>query len=221
MSIKLFITGTDTHIGKTYTSVGLLRLFNNHGYSTLGIKPVATGIMNNSNRLNEDVIALHKNSSVKLDYHLINAFTFQTPIEPHLAAQQEKINLSTATIIDKISVALNHPAQIKIIEGVGGWHVPLNETEMMEELVRILALDVILVVGVRLGCLNHTLLSAQAMQTSGVKLVGWVANCIDPSMTFQQENIDTLKKRLTAPCLGIIPYCEEQEHYLTIEKLQL
>lgn len=202
---KLFITGTDTNIGKTYVSVRLLNEFNHQGYSTLGIKPLATGIENEKNA-NSDVITLHNHSSVKLGYQRINAFTFPLPIAPHLAAKQVGIRLSANDIVDKISPALNHPAQIKIVEGIGGWQVPLNEKETMEDVVRMLELDVILVVGIRLGCLNHALLTAQAIRASGVNFIGWIANCLNPAMPFQTENINTLKQYLAAPHLRTVLY---------------
>ncbi|HLB42860.1 MAG TPA: dethiobiotin synthase [Gammaproteobacteria bacterium] len=216
LNCKLFITGTDTGIGKTYLSIGLLKLFNKSGYSTLAIKPLAS---RNDNHLTNDVLVLRENSSIKLDYHLMNAFTFSRPIAPHIAASHEGIKLSAEVIANKLAYALNNPAQIKIIEGIGGWHVPLNDKETMEDIVRILKLDVILAVGIRLGCLNHALLSAHAIKTSGVNFVGWIANCIDPLMPFQMENIDTLKKYIDVPHLGTVSHHQKPEKCINIHKI--
>ena len=208
MSLKLFITGTDTGVGKTYLSTGILRLFNQHGYSTLGIKPIATGMTD----VNSDVAALYENASIKLDYRFINAFTFQLPIAPHIAAHQAGIQLTAESIISRIDYALNYPAQVQIIEGIGGWHVPLNSKETMENIVRTLQLNVILVVGIRLGCLNHALLSVRAIKAAGVNFVGWVANCIDIAMHYPIENIDYLKSQIDVPYLGtILPHQQPEE----------
>lgn len=221
MTKNIFITGTDTGIGKTYVSVGLLKLFNLHGYSTLGAKPIAAGI-DFEGKFNSDVVALHTHSSVKLSYNIINAFTFSLPIAPHIAAEQMQITLSVAALTEKMQMVLQHPAQIKIIEGVGGWHVPLNMTETMQDLVSALKADVVLVVGLRLGCLSQAILSSQAIKASGANLLGWIANDIVQDMPFQQENIETLKIMLDIPYLGRIRHGEKPEealHSLTLNRL--
>jgi dethiobiotin synthetase len=217
---QFFITGTDTGIGKTYISVGLLKAFNHLGYTTLGIKPIASGCIRHANQLrNEDALALQQASSIKLDYNYINPFAFEPAIAPHIAAARSNAPLMKMDILEKTHYALNYPADVNIIEGVGGWYVPLNQHETMADWVISLKLPVILVVGIRLGCLNHTLLTYQAIRGEGLSLVGWVANSPQPEGTETMEMVETLKTRLHAPCLGIIHYQERPELKLDVKSL--
>jgi dethiobiotin synthetase len=207
MSLKIFITGTDTNIGKTYISTLLLKKFNQQGYSTLGIKPIASGCENiNGKLVSADALALQQASSIKLPYELINPIALQPAIAPHIAATQQNIKLTSHLLREKCEAALNYPAQVTIIEGAGGWHTPLNDNETLADFVTLMKWNVILVVGIRLGCLNHALLTYQAMLQAKVPLLGWVANCLDPSMEAQQENIETLQRYLTIPCLNVVPF---------------
>ncbi len=217
---NFFITGTDTNVGKTHVSVGLLKLFRQANYSTLGSKPIACGLENNA-QIHADVLALQQHASTQLPIHLINAFTFKSAISPHLAAREENIFLSVDSILEKLNVVLQHPAQIKIIEGAGGWHVPLNDRETISDLARAINWPIILVVGMRLGCLNHAILTAQAIQAAKLTLKGWIANCIDARMPAQLENISTLKRWVNAPCLGIIPHQAYPEEQLKIDQFIL
>jgi dethiobiotin synthetase len=197
---KIFITGTDTNIGKTYVSVKLLQEFNQLGLKTIGIKPVATGC---SNGYNEDALLLQQNSSVKLDYCLINPFSFEPPISPNIACA----DLTVDKIWNSLQEALNTKADIYIIEGAGGWFAPLNAKETMADLVKKFEdIEIILVVGIRLGCLNHALLTYQAIKNFNLNIAGWIANIIDPSAQAIDENIDTLKAYITEPCLKVINY---------------
>jgi len=205
MPKRIFIAGTDTGVGKTYISCGLLQALNQKGLKTIGIKPVASGCEEIENQLkNEDALFLQKNSTIKLAYDQINPFAFKLPIAPHIGAMLQGISLNVKMIADSCKQALDTSADVFIIEGAGGFIVPLNETESLADLVVELQAEVILVVAIRLGCLNHALLSVEAIKNKGCKLIGWVANCQDSSMPYYQENIDTLKNRISAPLLGTI-----------------
>lgn len=218
--MKLFITGTDTHVGKTYVSVALLNHFNQKKLSTIALKPVASGCIRRHHQLyNEDALALQKAASISLDYKKINPFAFEPAIAPHLAADAVRSTLSVARIIEASRDALSHPADVHLIEGIGGWYTPLNQTETMADVVIQLNLSVILVVGIRLGCLNHALLTEQALQKDKVKITGWIANQIDPEMSYRDENIATLKKRLTIPCLGVMRYQHMSKNFSDSEWL--
>lgn len=205
--MKLFITGTDTGVGKTYTSIQLLQAFNKQGLSTLGIKPVSSGcIKQDGHFYNEDALILQKASSIKLPYEKINPFAFEPAIAPHIAADQIGCALNVAMLKQKTQHALNYPADICLVEGVGGWSVPLNDNETMADFVVAQDLSIILVIGIRLGCLNHALLTYNAIKQSGAKIMGWIGNHIDTQMEYQNENIHTLKKWLPISCLGTTPY---------------
>lgn len=206
-----FITGTNTHVGKTRIAVALLQYFSMQGCRTLGIKPVASGAYKQDDHfVNEDAIALSRASSVSVPYGMTNPILLQSPIAPHIAAKQEGRLLSVESVMQGLVPTLAVEVDVRIIEGAGGWMVPLNERESMPDLVRALQCPVILVVGMTLGCLNHAQLTLQAIQASGALCVGWIANCIDPNMLVLQENIDTLRERLTVPCLGVTDYGDDK-----------
>jgi len=194
MSLKLFITGTDTNVGKTYISIGLIKKFNQSGLKTLGIKPVSTGgYCYNGKVYNEDAIQLQQYSTATLHYKRINPISLLRPVSPNIAAQFSNIPISVNTIMTKMQFALNSKAEVFVIEGIGGWLTPLNNIETMADLVNELKLSVILVVGVRTGCLNHALLTMQSIRNSQTNLVGWIANCIDPNTEAIPENVFTLQ----------------------------
>lgn len=216
--MNIFITGTDTDVGKTYVSVALLKLFNQLGYSTLGIKPVASGCCWEKGELvNNDALQLLEASSLSVVYSTINPFAFEPPIAPNIAAIQNNTTLSVAGIMRRLSKALNMPADIKIIEGVGGWEVPLNTKEGMPDLVNQLSCHIIMVVGIKLGCLNHALLTVNAIQAACKNLIGWIPNCIDTNMSeeIKRHNINVLKSRIEATYLGTIHYNEKPECILS------
>jgi dethiobiotin synthetase len=222
MSIKLFIAGTDTGVGKTYISVGILNIFNYLNKSTLGVKPVASGCERiNGTYRNEDALALQKASSIKLVYEKINPFAFVPAIAPHVAAQKIKCSLNVKTLIDSTHYALTYPADICLIEGAGGWQTPLNQHETLADFVIANDLNVILVVGMRLGCLNQAILTFRAMELDKVNIIGWVANCIDPTMECVEENITTLESWLSKPCLGIVKHGQKSESTLCTSLIQL
>lgn len=204
MSRKIFITGTDTNAGKTFVSTQLLQTWNQEGFSTLGIKPLASGCNHQSK--NEDALLLQQASSIKLDYPFINPIALKKPIAPHIAAKSENINLSVKHLTELCQPAFLYPADICLIEGVGGWHVPLNNHETMADFVRVNQFEVILIVGMRLGCLNHAILTEKAMRADNIKLIGWIANLMDPSFEHAEENIAALKTHLLSPLISVIQY---------------
>ncbi len=202
----IFITGTDTGVGKTRIATALLRAFASRGLRVVGMKPVAAGCERADGVLvNEDVMALTAASTVAAPVDLINPYRFEPAIAPHLAAKQAGETISLQRIRDAY-VALAARADRVVVEGAGGFLVPLNEREDFADLARLLELPVLLVVGLRLGCLNHALLTAEAVQRRGLKFAGWVANRLDATTPAVEQNVQTLCKRLDAPLLGIVPF---------------
>lgn len=206
MSAGVFITGTDTGIGKSVASASLLRALQLQGLRALGMKPVASGCTMTTHGLrNEDAELLRTHGSGTADYALVNPYALLAAIAPHLAARQSGITIELAPLRAAYT-ALATMAQRVVVEGVGGWAVPLSDTLMQADLVRMLKLPVILVVGLRLGCINHALLSARAIANDDCELIGWIANRVDPQMACVEENLATLRARLPAPCLGVLPH---------------
>lgn len=205
MTKKYFVTGTDTGVGKTYITAGILNAFRQNKFSTLGIKPVASGgKYHNGHLVNEDALVLQEASSIKLHYHQINPFCLEPPIAPHIAAELVQQRLTVAALKQRTQYAIEFPADLCLIEGAGGWYTPLNAKETLADFVKALQLPVILVIGMRLGCINHTLLTLNALKQDGVILAGWIANCIDPEMPVLQENLAFFREYIKAPCLGIV-----------------
>lgn len=200
-----FITGTDTEIGKTFTTSALLRAFAQQGRSTLGMKPIASGADEIDGVLhNEDVDSLVAASSVKAPQEIVVPYLMRTPAAPHIVASMENVTMDVQHIHNCYQQA-QQLAEVVLVEGVGGYCVPLDDETSTVDLAQALTLPVILVVGMRLGCINHALLTAQAIAASGLRLAGWVANTLDPEMKFFEENVQALKQRLDAPCLGVMP----------------
>jgi dethiobiotin synthetase len=187
-----FMTGTDTNIGKTYVTAQWMRKLKAQGNTVLGLKPVAAG---GENGHNEDALIYLQENSIPLPYDAINPFFLQEPISPHLAAQHENIHLDSKTIVAAMQDSLHQSVDHIFIEGAGGVFAPLNETETMLDLMKAFDFPIILVVGLKLGCLNHALLSMQALQSAGLTIAGWVANPIDPQMLCVDENIETLERK--------------------------
>lgn len=198
MAQGYFITGTDTGVGKTTVSCALLRAFAAQGKKVVGMKPVVAGSENGRWHDVEQLIAA---SSISAAREHINPYAFDPPVSPHIAAQQAGIEIDLA-VIQRAYQALSNQADIVIVEGAGGFLVPLSAQQTGADLARALNLPVILVAGMRLGCLNHALLTAQAIKAAGLTSAGWVANCIDPQMQVLEENIATLEQRLEGPLLG-------------------
>lgn len=201
--MNYFVTGTDTGVGKTLISVALLHAVSARGDRVAGFKPVAAGC--DAQGMNEDVLALQAASAPELATEQINPYKFSPAIAPHLAAEQAGITINLAHILERYR-ALKAQVDSIIVEGVGGFEVPLNRTETTADLARELALPVILVVGMRLGCLNHALLTWRAIVDSGLECAGWVANTLDPQMPFLEDNISSLYDRLGVPLLAVVPY---------------
>ena len=201
-----FVTGTDTGVGKTLVCCALLYGFAALGKSVIGMKPVAAGAIRSADGLvNDDVALLRAASNVEAPPQLVNPYCFEPPIAPHLAAEQAGVAIDIATIANAYR-QLAAVADIVIVEGVGGFCVPLNHNEDSADLAQRLGLPVILVIGLRLGCLNHALLTAQAIRAKGLQLVGWIANCIDPALAAADENVAALTDRLAAPLLGKVKF---------------
>jgi dethiobiotin synthetase len=200
-----FVTGTDTEIGKTLVSSALLLALSQRGFSTLGMKPVAAGADLIDGVLhNEDVDALMAAASVRAAPELVSPYLMQTPAAPHIVAELESVQISGAHI-QTCYQALTQQADSVIVEGVGGFCVPLNADMDTADMAQTLGLPVILVVGMRLGCINHALLTAQAIAARGLKLAGWVANTVDDTMLYPDQNLAALRARIDAPLLGQIP----------------
>ena len=206
MQKHFFLAGTDTDVGKTVVSCALLRQATAAGLSTLGLKPIAAGCEKiDGEYRNDDALALMASSTASLPYKAVNPIAFADPIAPHIAAMHSGVSVSASDLANQCQQQLVND-HFTIIEGAGGWRVPLNDTESMADLARVLGLPVILVVGFKLGCLNHALLTVEAITRDGLPLAGWVANQIDPDMAVVDENLASLKQRINAPCLGFIPY---------------
>jgi dethiobiotin synthetase len=217
-----FVTGTDTGVGKTLIACALLHAFARTGLRVVGMKPVAAGAVSRDGvLLNEDVAALGRASNVDAPRSLTNPYCFAPPIAPHIAARLAAVAIEAAHVIEAFE-ALSARADCVIVEGAGGFIVPLGPNLDSTQLARALALPVVLVVGMRLGCLNHALLTRDAIARAGLRLAGWVANHIDPEMLCQDENVDTLRERLAAPLLARIGHCAQPDaqavsHMLSIE----
>lgn len=202
----VFVTGTDTGIGKTFVSVALLHALRDAGLRAVGMKPVASGCTPTAQGLrNDDALALQAASDPRPDYALVNPLAFAAPISPHLAAAAEGRRI-TLEPIHAAYVQMGRLADACVVEGIGGWLAPLSDTLLAGDLARALRLPVILVVGLRLGCLNHALLSTRAIRDDGCELLGWVGNPIDPALLEPEGNLDTLRARLPVPCLGVLQY---------------
>ena len=203
---SFFVTGTDTDAGKTVVTCGLLEAARLQGYETIGLKPVSAGCLPSENGLrNDDALALMNAMTARLTYEQVNPIAFEPPIAPHIAAKKEGRTVTVDRLVGYCRGALMNRAELALIEGAGGWRVPLNEREMLPELAKALNIPVILVVGVKLGCLNHACLTMESILRDGLKLAGWVANSVAPEMDCYEENISTLRALIPAPCLGEVP----------------
>jgi len=213
MSLKarsVFVTGTDTGVGKTIVSVALMRLLQSAGLKVVGMKPVATGACWQDGRLvNDDALLLQASASIRLDYNQVNPFVFEPPVAPHIAAKKAGQEIDFRHLC-RVYEELAEVADCVVVEGVGGWEVPLNEGQRVADLARALDLPVLLVVGLRLGCLNHALLTQRAIKNSGVSCLGWIVNQIERDFLFSAENIETLENSLNWPLLAALPFYDER-----------
>ena len=204
--LSFFVTGTDTGVGKTLVSTALLHALARHHPRVVGMKPVAAGTdWTNGLETNDDVLALRAASSCSVPPELDNPVLLPDPVSPHIAATRAGVRIAIAPIV-ACHRQLLQLADVVVVEGAGGFMVPLSDTETGADLAQALGLPVVLVVGLRLGCLNHALLTATAIRARGLTLAGWVANHIDPSMLAQGDNIAFLQQQLAAPLLASIAH---------------
>lgn len=218
-----FVTGTDTEVGKTFISCALLHQAAQLGLTTAAYKPVAAGCETSIQGLrNEDALMLQQASTQPLAYQDVNPIALAPAVAPHLAARQVGSHIGLEVINTGYRQLKDKNADFTLVEGAGGWRLPLNDNQYLSDFVVQQQLAVILVVGVKLGCLNHALLTAQAIRSDGLHIAGWVANQLDMSMPFRQDNIDDLKVRLKAPFLGQVPQlnkAQEAAPYLDLALL--
>lgn len=201
-----FITGTDTGIGKTRVACSLVTALRQQRYRVIGMKPIASGCSPSGDGWrNEDALSLQEVSSGSVAYEAINRYAFEPPIAPHVAAREASVEIAFSRI-RRDAAELMKSADLLVVEGVGGWRVPLGPDGDVAALAEALGLPVVLVVGLRLGCLNHALLSADAIAAQGLPFAGWVANEIEVDMVRLQDNLETLREAIKAPYLGMIPF---------------
>ena len=206
MKKRYFITGTDTDAGKTFITVGLLAAATRAGLKSLGLKPIAAGAEIIEGQLrNSDALQIQAASSVNLAYEQVNPVVFAAAIAPHIASAQEQRLITVSRLAGYVKGALLSPHNLALVEGAGGWKVPLNDRELLSDLAKSLEFPVILVVNMKLGCINHALLSADAIIREGVCLAGWIANSTGEPMSMYAENLATLVSLLPAPLLGEVP----------------
>ncbi len=204
-----FITGIDTGVGKTIVTLAVMELLKRRGFEVAGMKPVASGCESSAAGLrNSDAMLIMRLCSTKLPYSQVNPYAFEPAIAPHIAAARSGETIRIKEIVSACR-DLETIADRVVVEGVGGWEVPLGNEAMLPDLARRLNLPVILVVGLRLGCINHALLTASAISFTGLNLCGWVANQQQPRVEAMDEIIDTLRARIDAPLLGVLPWCDE------------
>ena len=225
MTNTFFVTGTDTEVGKTIASCALLQAAGQRGLRTVGYKPVASGSeMTVEGLRNSDALALLRNSVVTVDYAAINPYTFAEPTSPHIISADEGRPIQ-ASVMSAGLRALEQQADWVLVEGAGGWFTPLSDDQTFADWVQAEQLPVILVVGVKLGCINHAMLTAHAIQQSGLRLAGWIANDVVAPGKRHHEYLATLKHRIHAPFLGEIPWLAdgvenaETGHYLDLSVL--
>ena len=207
MGKTYFVTATDTDAGKTVVTCGLLAAARAKGFSTLALKPVAAGCQQTDQGLrNDDALALMQAMTLSLPYEQINPLALEPAIAPHIAANEAGVKITLNRLVGYCRGALLTRHDLAFIEGAGGWRVPLNDREMLTGLAKELNTSAILVVGMKLGCINHALLTVEAIMRDGVKLAGWVANQVTPKLDRFAENVQTLNRLIPAPCLGSIPF---------------
>ncbi|SAL56595.1 dithiobiotin synthetase [Caballeronia arvi] len=220
-ALSFFVAGTDTEIGKTFVSCALLHGFARAGLRAAAMKPIASGaILRDGVLHNEDADQLDAAANVALPNDIRTPFMMREPIAPHIAARREDIALDISRIVDAHRFAVTQ-ADIVVVEGVGGFRVPLTDTHDTADLALALNLPVVLVVGMRLGCISHALLTAEAIASRGLKLAGWVANRVDPDMLYPDENIASLKQRIDAPLIGVIPHLTPNDAKRAAETLDI
>lgn len=205
-----FITGTDTDVGKTVCAAELIRWLVQQEWRVAAMKPVASGAHRQADGLrNDDALQLQAAANVSLPYTTLNPYCFEPAIAPHLAAEDAGTSIDIAHV-DRVLQGIE--ADVVVVEGAGGWQTPLNAQESMADLARALELPVILVVGMRLGCLNHAALTSDAIAASALPFAGWIANHMDPHMVYADRNQSFLADRINAPLLATVPFAHERPH---------
>lgn len=218
-----FVTGTDTEVGKTFVTQSMMNIALQLRKTVIGYKPVAAGCVVTPNGLrNEDAVCLQQASTFRIPYEQINPYAFEEPAAPHLAAERVREKICLSTIADGYERLRRKEPDLLFVEGAGGWRLPLGDGHFMSDFVKQQKLPVIMVVGVRLGCLNHACLTLESIQSDGLEIAGWVANHRDASMPFLKENTQSLKSLIDAPFLGEIPMVQspkEASGFLDISPL--
>lgn len=218
MNQGFFVTGTDTEVGKTVISVGLIHALQQQGLKVAAMKPVASGCQMTIHGLrNDDALALQQAAAVKIDYQTVNPYAFAPAIAPHIAARQADIEIGLPSLLTNFQ-KLQSVADAVVVEGAGGWLVPLNASETIADLAVKINLPVVLVVAIKLGCINHALLTANSIRASGLELAGWVANDF-LNDDQHDEIIESIKARINAPCLGVVPSLKKADNAETYLKL--
>jgi len=205
-----FVTGTDTDVGKTVCCQALLQAANRQQLSTLAYKPIAAGCEQTQYGLrNHDALLLQESSSLEVAYDLVNPISFAPAIAPHIAAQLENKPIELSYISQGLERLKSLNSDLIIVEGAGGWRLPLNADETLSGWVATQKLPVILVVGMKLGCLNHAILTYESILNDGLEVVGWIANQVEKNMSFYMQNLETLKHKINAPMIAEIPYLDK------------
>jgi len=214
----IFITGTDTGVGKTVVACALVRGLTSLGLKVAVMKPVASGSVQTAQGLrNADALALALASNVPLTYEEMNPYCFEVPVSPHIAAKDAGINVDTDAI-RRLFVAIGHSADWVVVEGAGGWFAPISERQTMADLAWALGIPALIVVGVKLGCLNHAQLTQLAIEARGVSFAGWIANQAGPSMARAEENLATLERLIGEPALACVPYSPREAPSLVLSE---
>ncbi|MFS1525463.1 dethiobiotin synthase [Microbulbifer sp. 2304DJ12-6] len=222
MGRTYFVAGTDTGVGKTFVSAALLTAAANAGLQTAAIKPVASGCARTEAGLrNGDALLLQEAMTLELSYPQVNPFALEPPIAPHIAAIEAGKQLSPARMAGVCRGVMSAGADLVLIEGAGGWRTPLGPRAFLSQLPRELNTPVVLVVGMQLGCINHALLSAEAIRSDGLPLAGWVANFVCEGMARAEENLATLEALLPAPLLGVVPHSETRDYQAVAQHLDI
>ena len=222
MNRTYFITGTDTGVGKTSVAVALLQAAVKRGLSTAAVKPVAAGCeLTREGLCNDDALFLQQACTAALTYEQMNPFALQPAIAPHFAAAREGLRLDAKGLATHCQTVLDLKADLTVIEGAGGWRVPLNDSETFADIAKQLNVPVILVVDIKLGCLNHALLSAEAIRADGLELAGWVANQASGVDECHDEMVADLERRLACPLVGDLPHCLDQGELVSFFDIDL
>lgn len=222
MGKAYFVAGTDTDAGKTLITTGLLATARKQKLKAFGLKPVAAGCELTEDGLrNDDALRLMAEASIELPYELVNPVAVESAIAPHIALAKEGNHVTIDRLAGYCRGALMRKYDLAFVEGAGGWRVPLNDREFLSQLPKALDVPVILVVGMKLGCLNHAMLTVEAIVRDGLKMAGWVANHIDSNMNCFDENLEALASLMPAPCLGVVPHLKNDDADAVAEHLNI